>query len=109
MRCAVTGWKLINGVGRAEADAAHIRPVERGGPDSVRKGLALSGTAHWMLDRGLTGLSDDLDIMISRQVYDRPSVEAVLNKTGKALVPELASMQPHPTFLGWHREHCFKH
>ena len=108
-RCAVTGWKLINGGGRAEAEAAHIRPVEHGGPDSVRNGLALSGTAHWMFDRGLIGLSDDLDILISRQVNDRPSVEAILNKTGKALVPELSAMQPHPAFLGWHREHCFKH
>ena len=108
-RCAVTGWKLINGGGRAEAEAAHIRPVERGGPDSVRNGLALSGTAHWMFDRGLIGLSDDLDILISRQVNDRPSVEAIVNRTGKALVPELPAMQPHPAFLGWHREHCFKH
>lgn len=108
-RCAVTGWKLINGGGRAEAEAAHIRPVERGGPDSVRNGLALSGTAHWMFDRGLIGLSDNLDILISRQVNDRPSVEAIINRTGKALVPELPAMQPHPAFLGWHREHCFKH
>ena len=30
-RCAVTGWQLINGGGRAEAEAAHIRPVERAG------------------------------------------------------------------------------
>ena len=108
-RCAVTGWKLINGGGRAEAEAAHIRPVERGGPDSVRNGLALSGTAHWMFDRGLIGLSDDLDILISRQVNDRPSVEAIINRTGKALVPELPAMRPHPAFLGWHRRECFKH
>lgn len=108
-RCAVTGWKLINGGGRAEAEAAHIRPVERGGPDSVRNGLALSGTAHWMFDRGLIGLSDELDILISRQVNDRPSVEAIVNRSGKALVPELAAMRPHPAFLGWHRDNCFKH
>ena len=55
-RCAVTGWKLVNGGGRLEAEAAHIRPVEQGGPDSIRNGLALSGTAHWMFDRGLIGL-----------------------------------------------------
>ncbi|TIP51101.1 MAG: restriction endonuclease, partial [Mesorhizobium sp.] len=27
-RCAITGLKLINGGGRAEVSAAHIRPVE---------------------------------------------------------------------------------
>jgi putative restriction endonuclease len=42
-RCAVTGLKLINGGGRAEVEAAHIRPVEANGPDIVSNGLALSG------------------------------------------------------------------
>ena len=107
-RCALTGWKLINGGGRMDAEAAHIRPVEHGGPDSIRNGLALSGTAHWMFDRGLIGLSDSLDILISRQVNDRPSVEAIVNRTGKALAPQRASERPHPTFLAWHRDNCFK-
>ena len=52
-RCAITGLRLINGGGRAEVDAAHIRPVEKNGPDIVSNGLALSGTAHWMFDRGV--------------------------------------------------------
>lgn len=54
-RCALTGLRLINGGGRAEVEAAHIRPVEHDGPDIVSNGLALSGTAHWMFDRGLVG------------------------------------------------------
>ncbi|WP_435201267.1 HNH endonuclease [Qipengyuania sp. 902] len=108
-RCAVTGWKLVNGGGRLEAQAAHIRPVEHGGPDSVRNGLALSGTAHWMFDRGLIGLSDELDIMVSRQVNDPASVEGNINRTVKALVPARESDKPHHQFIAWHREHCFKH
>jgi len=55
-RCAVTGIKLINGRGRAEVDAAHIKSVEANGPDIVSNGVALSGTAHWMFDRGLIRL-----------------------------------------------------
>lgn len=108
-RCAVTGWKLINGGGRAEAEAAHIKPVEHSGPDSVQNGIALSGTAHWMFDRGLIGFSDDLDILVSRQVNDRSGLEAIINKSGKALAPERLALRPHPAFLGWHRENCFKH
>ncbi len=30
-----------------------VRLVEANGPDIVRNGLALSGTAHWIFDRGL--------------------------------------------------------
>src|SRR5205085_4160340 len=59
-RCALTGLKFINGGGRAEAEAAHIRAVEANGPDIVTNGIALSGTVHWMFDRGLISLSDNL-------------------------------------------------
>jgi putative restriction endonuclease len=62
-----------------------------------------------MFDRGLIGFSDDLDIMISRQVNDPASVEAIINRTGKAIAPERTPLRPHPAFLGWHRENCFKH
>jgi putative restriction endonuclease len=108
-RCALTGLKLINGGGRAEVEAAHIKPIEAKGPDSVSNGIALSGTAHWMFDRGLVSLTDDLQILVSRQVNDPESIRSVLNKAGYALLPRRLSDRPHPHFLQWHREHCFKH
>jgi putative restriction endonuclease len=107
-RCAITGLKLINGGGRAEVDAAHIRPVEASGPDIVSNGIALSGTAHWMFDRGLISLADDLEILVSRQANDPDAVCAFVNKTGRALVPRRTLDRPHPHFLQWHRENCFK-
>lgn len=107
-RCAITGLKLINGMGRAEVAAAHIRPVEASGPDIVSNGIALSGTAHWMFDRGLISLTDDLEILISRQTNDPEGVRSVINKTGRAFQPKRQSDRPHPHFLQWHREHCFK-
>jgi putative restriction endonuclease len=100
--------KLINGSGRAEAAAAHIRPVEASGPDIVSNGLALSGTAHWMFDRGLISLSDNLEILVSRQVNDPDGVRALINKSGRAIEPKRAVDRPHPHFLQWHRDHCFK-
>lgn len=107
-RCAITGLKLINGGGRAEVAAAHIRPVEAKGPDIVNNGIALSGTAHWMFDRGLISLSDDLDILISRQANDAAGIHSFINKTGRALPPPRVHDRPHPHFLRWHRENCFK-
>jgi len=107
-RCAITGLKLINGRGRAEVVAAHIRPVERNGPDIVSNGLALSGTVHWMFDRGLIALSEELEILISRHANDPDSVRAFINRSGRALVPARAADRPHPHFLAWHRQHCFK-
>ncbi len=107
-RCAITGLRLINGGGRAEVEAAHIRPVEANGPDSVTNGIALSGTAHWMFDRGLISLTDEFEVLVSRQANDQDAVRAFVKKSGRALVPRQALQRPHPQFLNWHRENCFK-
>ena len=107
-RCAVSGLRFINGSGRAEVDAAHIQPVEENGPDIVSNGIALSGTVHWMFDRGLLSLSDDLQILVSRQVNDPDGIRGLINQSGYALAPQRAAERPHPHFLRWHRENCFK-
>lgn len=93
-RCAITGLRLINGGGRAEVEAAHIRPVEHNGPDIVSNGIALSGTAHWMFDRGLVGLADDLTDLVSRQTNDPEAVHSMINPTGKLIAPSRAANRP---------------
>lgn len=107
-RCAITGLKLINGGGRAEVNAAHIRPVEENGPDIVNNGIALSGTVHWMFDRGLISLGNDLEILISRQINDPSGILNFVNKSGFAHHPKSSNHYPHPRFLEWHRENRFK-
>ncbi len=102
-RCAFTGLQFINGRGRAEVQAAHIKPVEHKGPDHIQNGLALSGTIHWMFDRGLVSLSNDLDILVSRKVNDPERVWGMMSATRKAWVPNDSRHRPHPDFLGWHR------
>ncbi len=107
-RCSITGLKLINGGGRAEVEAAHIKPVEANGPDIITNGLALSGTAHWMFDRGLISLTDDFEVLVSRQVNHVDSVWGLVNATRRAIVPADPMQRPHPSYLAWHREVCFK-
>ena len=106
-RCAVTGLKLINGGGRPEVQAAHIKPVANNGPDSVRNGLALSGTFHWMFDRGLISISDDYEILINEsKVPDQ--AKGMLNKEMKLILPNDESMHPNPYYLKYHRENLFR-
>jgi putative restriction endonuclease len=107
-RCAITGLRLINGGGRAEVEAAHIKPVVANGPDIITNGIALSGTAHWMFDRGLVSLTDDLEILISRQVNDVDGVRSMINDTRRILPPMRPGDRPNPNYLQWHRENCFK-
>lgn len=75
----------------------------------ITNGIALSGTVHWMFDRGLIGLSDDLEILISRQANDPDGIRGMINRNGFAIPPTRALERPHPGFLAWHRENCFKH
>lgn len=107
-RCAITGLRLINGGGRAEVEAAHIRPVEHDGPDIVSNGLALSGTAHWMFDRGLVSLDDDLTVVVSRQTNDPDAVRSMINVTGRLIAPQRLADRPRAEFVRWHRENFFK-
>jgi putative restriction endonuclease len=107
-RCALTGFKFINGGGRAEVEAAHIKSVEAKGPDIVQNGLALSGTIHWMFDRGLLSLADDRRILLSNHINDVDGVWKILNSDGMAWVPEQEADRPDPRFLAWHREQVFK-
>lgn len=106
-RCALTGLKFINGGGRAEAEAAHIKSVEANGPDIVTNGLALSGTVHWMFDRGLISLSDNLEIILSSKINDIDGLRKIINSNGRAHLPDREEWRPHPRYLRWHREHCF--
>ncbi|QQA42126.1 HNH endonuclease [Pelagovum pacificum] len=107
-RCAMSGLMLRNGGGRPEVQAAHIRPVESHGSDSVRNGLALSGTLHWMFDRGLISVADDCEtILVSHNKVPGDVVERLLVPDHKLVKPDHRRNAPHPDNLRWHRENVF--
>lgn len=108
-RCAFTGLNFVNGGGRAEVEAAHIMPVADNGPDIVQNGVALSGTIHWMFDRGLIGLTNEGAIMVSRQVNNPDDVWKLVHPDRMMRLPSNPELRPHPRFLAYHRDHCFKY
>ena len=105
--CAMTGLKIINGGGRSEVQAAHIRPVEHRGPDSVRNGIALSGTMHWMFDRGLISVDDDYSLLLANDRLP-DTIRRLLGENTSLLLPNRLEMRPHPKFLDYHRLEVFK-
>lgn len=106
--CAVTGLRLLNGGGRPEVQAAHIRPVEENGPDTVRNGIALTGTIHWLFDRGLITFDDSLRVLLSPNGIP-DELSRLIRPDRKILMPENPEYRPHPTYLAWHRENRFKY
>jgi len=106
-RCAMSGIRLINGGGRPEVQAAHIKPVAQNGPDSIRNGLALSGTLHWLFDRGLISVAENHEILVSKE-HVPDQVARLLNADRKLIVPSDRTLQPNPYYLKFHRECVFK-
>jgi putative restriction endonuclease len=106
-RCAMTGLRLINGGGRPEVQAAHIQPVASRGPDTVRNGLALSGTVHWMFDRGLISIGDDYKILTAKNHIPDDALR-LLNQNGLIHLPDDQSLHPNAHYLKFHRDKVFK-
>lgn len=106
-RCAMSGLRLRNGRDRPEVQAAHIRPVDRQGSDSVRNGLALSGTLHWMFDRGLLAVADDHTILVSRNKVPDAVSDRLLSPDRRLILPDDPLNHPHRANLRWHRENVF--
>jgi len=107
-RCAISGLELRNGGGRPEVEAAHILPVSERGPDTVNNGLALSGTIHWMFDRGLLAIDEDYRILIARDSIADDTARRLLHPSGRAMLPIATHNHPHQAYLEWHRINCFK-
>lgn len=103
-RCAVTGLRIVNGGGRSEVQAAHIKPVAAGGPDVVQNGLALSATVHWLFDRHLISIDEDYRLLVSHNRV--PSeLRALFRPENERLhLPDDRKLWPHPGFLAHHRE-----
>ncbi len=102
--CALTGLKILNGGGRPEVEAAHIKPVSLNGPDALRNGLALCRTAHWMFDRGIVSISDDYRILVNEKKAPTSALK-LLTSERRLILPKAAEARPHPTYLLHHRLH----
>lgn len=103
--CAITGLRFFDTKGRPEVQGAHIWPVEENGPDSVRNGIAMTSTVHWLFDRGLISIGDDFSVLRSAKLHD---AIASLPLRDVMTVPEKISDRPHPTYLEWHRVNRFR-
>ena len=103
--CAFTDLRILNGGNRAEVDAAHIVPVGHNhqGNDSVRNGLALSKTVHWLFDRGILAVGDDYRIMESPgRLPDK--IRPLFRPSGVIREPKIPGERPNPEYLRYHRQ-----
>jgi putative restriction endonuclease len=103
-RCAITGLRLVNGGGKAEAQAAHIWPVAEGGPDIVQNGIALSGTIHWLFDRHLISLTNEYRLLVSHNKVPAELRGLFANQLDRIRLPNDPRLWPHAKYVEKHRE-----
>ncbi|MDB5470419.1 MAG: hypothetical protein JWR84_1979 [Caulobacter sp.] len=103
-KCAVSGLRIVNGGGRAEAQAAHIWPVADGGPDVVQNGIALSATAHWLFDRHMISLTDEYKLLVSHNKVPVELQRLFAGQMERIHLPRNPQHWPHLPYVQKHRE-----
>jgi putative restriction endonuclease len=101
--CAITGLRMVNGGGKAEAQAAHIWSVAAGGPDVVQNGLALSATVHWLFDRHLISLTDDYGLLVSHNRVPGELRTLFEHQLQRIRLPKDQALWPRPQYIQRHR------
>ena len=102
--CAVTGLQMVNGGGKAEVQAAHIRAVKHDGPDIVQNGIALSATCHWLFDRHLISLRNDYSLLVAHNRVPSEFQNLFSNQLKRIHLPDDEQLWPQPAYLEWHRD-----
>ncbi len=103
-RCAVTGEKAL-----PVLEAAHIRPVHRGGEHRFDNGLLLRSDVHKLFDDGYVTVTSEVRVQgqrsAGRGVRRRRDVSLL---QGQPIhVPADPECQPGAEFLEWHNDVVF--
>jgi putative restriction endonuclease len=109
-RCAVCGFDGRLGVSDLALEAAHMKWVCHGGPDTPQNGLLLCTLHHRALDRGAIGLSANRQVLVSQHLHGGDQVrEMFLRFSGQDLrEPLVPSARLAESFIGWHRREVFR-
>ncbi len=112
-RCAICNFDVRLGDDLVGLEAAHIKWLAAGGPDTVANGLALCGLHHKAFDRGAFGLEgggEQFKVLVSSEIHGRRDpVRWFLDYHGKPLrTPRNRLVDPRPEFVIWHYKEVFR-
>jgi putative restriction endonuclease len=103
--CAVTGVKI-----RPVLQAAHIRPLHKGGEHRADNGLLLRSDVHTLYDRGYLAVDPRHKLMVSPRLRDEfGNGEEFYARAGEVIdLPERRADKPNREFLEWHLDEVFQ-
>jgi putative restriction endonuclease len=109
-RCALCGIRMITPEGHTIVEAAHIRPWADSQDDRPANGLALCRLCHWSFDRGLMGVGEDYEVLVSplaRSEQNNPGHIMTLEQRPIFSLDDVRHI-PDQECLGWHRREVFR-
>jgi putative restriction endonuclease len=94
-----------------EAEAAHIIPVQKKGPDDIRNALSLCKRHHWAFDAGLFTVSDANEVLVSPAVRraERQKLDLEEYDGEGTAGPTTPICRPDTGALSWHRLNLYRH
>jgi|SRR6185295_5195064 len=104
-RCAATGEKAL-----PVLEAAHIKPLSKGGIHRIDNGILLRSDLHRLFDLGYLSVGSDLSMHVSRRLRaEFGNGEIYYPLEGKKLwVPNQPALRPDPQLLEWHSDTIFR-
>ena len=102
-KCAITG-KVIGYKNLLNLEAAHIQPKAQAGTFLPCNGIALCRDMHWAFDKGFITISDELKIIVHKEMQNSILMEY---SDQKIFTPVDPYFQPEKKFLKHHRENIF--
>lgn len=102
-KCAITG-KVIGYKNLLNLEAAHIQPKAQAGTFLPCNGIALCRDMHWAFDKGFITISDELKIIVHKEMQKSILMEY---SDQKIFTPVDPYFQPEKKFLKHHRENIF--
>jgi HNH endonuclease len=104
-QCAITGTHIP-----PVLQAAHVRPVSRGGEHRIDNGLLLRSDVHTMFDQGYLGVDPKYRLVVSRRLREEfGNGEQFYAQAGRVIeLPARRADQPNREFLEWHLNEVFK-
>ena len=80
--------------------------IKKQNPDGFNIGMALCKLCHWAFDEGMLGVSDNYNVITSRQIGADPNVPGfLLTLSGRSIIPPYdRDLWPAQEYLNWHRK-----
>jgi len=104
-QCAISGEKAL-----PVLQAAHIKPFNEQGPNSVENGLLLRSDLHILFDRGYITVTPEFNVEVSKRIkeeFDNGKHYYSFHGNRLFTVPSVEEYRPSSAFIRWHNENVY--